>query len=131
MMNETIDLPNKKYNIIYADPPWKYKESWGNGSNEHTYPTMTNKDIINLPIQNITEDKAHLYLWVTNPFIKTGLEVCESWGFEYKTLLTWIKTYKDGTPEMGMGYYFRGCTEHIIFGVKGKMKVLNKTTEVL
>ena len=52
-------LPNKKYNIIYADPPWKYKESWGNGSNEHTYSTMTNKDIINLPVQNITEDKSH------------------------------------------------------------------------
>ena len=124
-----IKLPNKKYNIIYADPPWKYKESWGNGSNEHTYPTMTNKDIKNMPVADIAEDKAHLYLWVTNPFIKEGLEVCESWGFEYKTLLTWIKTYKDGTPEMGMGYYFRGCTEHIIFGVKGKMKCINKTTK--
>tara|TARA_R100001530_G_C4310145_1_gene152786 strand:+ start:70 stop:603 length:534 start_codon:yes stop_codon:yes gene_type:complete len=124
-----IKLPNKKYSIIYADPPWKYKESWGNGSNEHTYPTMTNKDIKNMPVADIAEDKAHLYLWVTNPFIKEGLEVCESWGFEYKTLLTWIKTYKDGTPEMGMGYYFRGCTEHIIFGVKGKMKCTNKTTK--
>lgn len=124
-----IKFPDKKYNIIYADPPWKYKESWGNGSNEHTYPTMSNKDIKNMPVADITEDKAHLYLWVTNPFIKEGLEVCEAWGFEYKTLLTWIKTYKDGTPEMGMGYYFRGCTEHIIFGVKRKMKCINKTTK--
>ena len=123
-----MDFPNKKYNIIYADPPWKYKEGWGNGSNEHTYPTMKIEEIKNLNIKNITEDQAHLYLWVTNPFIKEGLEICKEWGFEYKTLITWIKTYKDGKPEMGMGYYFRSCTEHIIFAVKGKMKCLNKTT---
>ena len=70
-----IKFPDKKYNIIYADPPWKYKESWGNGSNEHTYPTMSNKDIKNMPVADITEDKAHLYLWVTNPFIKEGLHI--------------------------------------------------------
>jgi|TARA_R100001530_G_scaffold70370_1_gene49859 site-specific DNA-methyltransferase (adenine-specific) len=121
-------FPDKKYNIIYADPAWQYKENWGNGSNEHTYSTMKTDDIKNLPVKNITNDKAHLYLWVTNPFIKEGLEICKGWGFEYKTLITWIKTYKDGTPEMGMGYYFRSCTEHIIFGVKGKMKCLNKNT---
>lgn len=124
-----IPFPNKKYNIIYSDPAWQYKENWGNGSNEHTYSTMKTDDIKNLPVKNITNDKAHLYLWVTNPFIKEGLEICKEWGFEYKTLITWIKTYKDGNPEMGMGYYFRSCTEHIIFGVKGKMKCLNKTTK--
>ena len=126
---EIEPLPNKTYEVIYADPPWKYKENWGNGAAEWTYPTMKNEDIIEMPVEDIVAEQAHLYLWVTNPFIATGLEVCEAWGFEYKTLITWIKTYKDGTPEMGMGYYFRGCTEHIIFGVKGKMKCLNKTTK--
>jgi site-specific DNA-methyltransferase (adenine-specific) len=118
----------KKYNIIYADPPWRYKESWGNGSNEHTYRTLSIDQIKSLPVESLAHDTAHLYLWVTNPFLSEGLEICESWGFEYKTLITWVKTYKDGSPEMGMGYYFRGCTEHIIFGVRGKMKVANKTT---
>ena len=122
---------NKLYSIIYADPPWKYKESWGNGSNEHTYSTMTVDEIKKLPIKNITEVNAHLYLWCTNPFLKSGLEICEEWGFTYKTLLTWVKTYKDGKLEMGMGYYFRGCTEHVIFGVKGKMKCKNKITRNL
>jgi len=119
----------KKYNIVYIDPPWKYKENWGNGSNEHSYDTMTFDELRKLPISQIVEDKAHLYLWVTNPFLSEGLTLCKDWGFDYKTLITWVKTYKDGTPEMGMGYYFRSCTEHIIFGVRGKMKVLNKTTK--
>lgn len=123
-----IPFPNKKYNIIYADPPWKYKESWGNGSNEHTYPSMTIDQICSMPVKKICNEESHLYLWVTNPFLKEGLDVCDAWGFEYKTLITWVKTYKDGTPEMGMGYYFRGCTEHIVFGVRGKMKCQNKTT---
>ena len=123
-----IQLPNKKYEIIYADPPWKYKENWGNGACEHSYPTMTNEDIMRLPVGDIVSKNAHLYLWVTNPFLPIGLQVCEAWGFEYKTTITWLKTYKSRKREMGMGYYFRGCTEHILFGVRGKKKILNKTT---
>ena len=123
-----IPFPNKKYNIIYADPPWQYKRN-GNHSAESRYDVMPLEDIKNLKVNDIAEDQSHLYLWVTNPFLKEGLDVCYAWGFEYKTLITWVKTYKDGSPEMGMGYYFRGCTEHIVFGVKGKMKCLNKTTK--
>ena len=117
-----------KYSIIYADPPWQYKRN-GNKSAESVYDVMTLEEIKEMPIQNITEDQAHLYLWVTNPMIKEGLQVCESCGFEYKTMLTWVKTYQDGSPIMGMGYYFRGCTEHIIFGVKNKKLCNNKKTK--
>ena len=109
-----IPFPDKKYNIIYADPPWQYNESWGNG--QVGYDTMTNEDICKLPVRDLLAEQAHLYLWVTNPFIAEGLEICKEWGFDYKTLITWVKTYANGKPEMGMGYYFRGCTEHIIFG---------------
>ena len=114
----------KKYSIVYADPAWQYKESWGNG--QTGYKTMSTDEICKLPVKEITDDKAHLYLWVTNPFLADGLRVCKEWGFEYKTLLTWHKLYSSGKPEMGMGYYFRGCTEHIIFGVKGGMKCKTK-----
>ena len=107
-----IPFPNKKYDIIYADPPWQYKRNGGKSA-ESKYEVMTIDAIKNLPVNNIAEDNSHLYMWVTNPFISEGLEVCKSWGFEYKTLLTWVKTYKDGSPVMGMGYYFRGATEHI------------------
>ena len=116
------ELPDKKFDVIYADPPWSYEEDWGNGSNEHTYETMSIQQIKYMPVEEIAKDKSHLYLWVTNPFLKEGLEVVESWGFEYKTTITWLKKYSNGKPEMGMGYYFRGCTEHIIFATKEKKK---------
>jgi len=121
-----MELPNKKYQIIYADPPWKYYQNWGNGCMKHHYKGMETEEIKNLPIKNITDDNCHLYLWVTNPFIQEGLDVCKAWGFEHKQVLTWIKTAKNGKPKMCMGYYFRGCTEHIIFGVKGKLPRLRK-----
>ena len=123
-----INFPNKKYNIIYADPPWQYKRN-GNHSAESKYNVMSLDAIKDLPVNSISKDNSHLYMWVTNPFISEGLEVCKSWGFEYKTLLTWVKTYKDGSPIMGMGYYFRGATEHIIFGVKGKKLCNNRNTK--
>lgn len=106
----------KRYKTIYADPPWN--ESGGGkikrGADRH-YPLMKTKDIIGMSdfIQTITEDNAHLYLWVTNNFLPDGLEVMESWGFKYKTCITWMK------PTMGLGQYYRGMTEHCLFGVKG------------
>jgi len=121
-----MELPKKKYQIIYADPPWRYNQNWGNGCVKHHYDTMKTKDIEELPIKDISADDCHLYLWVTNPFLKEGLDVCKAWGFEYKQLLTWVKTSNNGKPKMCMGYYFRGCTEHIIFGVKGKLPRLRK-----
>ena len=121
-----MELPNKKYNIIYIDPPWKYKENWGNGAVKHHYPTMKFEDIKKLKIQNLADDNCHIYLWVTNPFIQEGLELIKVWGFNYKQIVTWIKT-KKGKPMMGLGYYFRVCTEHCIFAVKGKLPRLDKS----
>ena len=89
--------------LIYADPPWQYKRN-GNHSAESQYNVMSLENIKNLPVNKISEDNSHLYMWVTNPFISEGLEVCKSWGFDYKTFITWVKTYKDGSPIMRMGY---------------------------
>ena len=122
-----IPFPDKKYSIIYADPPWQYDRN-GNHSAESVYDVMSIDEIKSLPVNEISAEQSHLYLWTTNPFLQEGLDVCKAWGFEYKTLITWLKKYKSGEPIMGMGYYFRGCTEHIIFGVKGKMKIQNKNT---
>lgn len=112
----------KKYQIIYADPPWaeygggKIKR----GADRH-YALMKTEDIANLPIQSYIDDNAHLYLWVTNNKLIDGLTVMKSWGFEYKTCITWLK------DRFGLGQYFRGITEHCLFGVKGMLpyKIIN------
>lgn len=102
------------YDIIYADPPWK--ESGGGkikrGADRH-YPLMSTKDIIDLPVPSLTNQNAHLYLWVTNNFLQDGLDVMKAWGFDYKTTITWVK------DRFGLGQYYRGQTEHCLFGVKG------------
>lgn len=105
---------NKKYRTIYADPPWM--ESGGGkikrGADRH-YDLMKTKDIMALPVPNICEDSAHLYLWTTNNFLPDALKVMEAWGFTYKTIITW------GKDKIGLGQYFRGQTEHCLFGVRG------------
>jgi N6-adenosine-specific RNA methylase IME4 len=106
----------KKYQIIYADPPWN--ETGGGvikiGADKH-YPLMKTKDIIALDVNAITDINAHLYLWVTNNKLPDGLQVMKAWGFEYKTIITWKK------DRFGLGQYFRGITEHCLFGVKGNL----------
>lgn len=107
-----------KYKTIYADPPWN--ESGGGkikrGADRH-YPLMKTKDIIDMSafIGSISEDNCHLYLWVTNNHMQDGLDVMEAWGFKYKTCITWTK------DRIGLGQYFRGMTEHCLFGVKGNI----------
>jgi N6-adenosine-specific RNA methylase IME4 len=85
------------------------------------YGTMVLNDILNLPVNRLTADRAHLYLWVPNALLPEGLQVLEAWGFQYKSNLVWHKVRKDGGPDgRGVGFYFRNTTELILFGVKGK-----------
>lgn len=106
----------KKYQIIYADPPWA--EHGGGkikrGADKH-YKLMSTKDIAALPVSRVVDTNAHLYLWVTNNKLQDGLYVMEQWGFKYKTMITWVK------DRFGLGQYFRGQTEHCLFGVKGML----------
>lgn len=117
-----------KYRTIVADPPWTYQRSSGLGRGRAAadqYPTMTNADIAALPVGEMADDGAHLYLWVTNPRLfaeahdEVGpIEMLRGWGFRYVTTLTW---HKLGAP--GMGWYFRGDTEHVLFGVRGSAPI--------
>lgn len=133
--------PCGPYSVIVADPPWMYQKNpgakggaWGDaflGTAEHAYPTMTNEDLAALPVRDLAAKDAHLFMWVTNPgmfggrFSKiTPAEIAEAWGFRYVTLLTWVKTKNDGDPLLGgMGWYFRGCTEHVLYAVRGKAAI--------
>jgi N6-adenosine-specific RNA methylase IME4 len=123
-----VDLPNKKYQIIYADPPYKYIRT-GQNSAEREYKTMDLESIKQIPVKDITDLNCHLYLWVTNNHIDQGIELIKAWGFTYKTLITWIKRTVHGKIGLGMGYYFRNSTEHMMFAVKGKMLTTNNSTK--
>lgn len=76
---------------------------------------MSTLDIIKLGIrlqEYIDDEGCHLYLWTTNNFLPDALRVMDHWGFEYKTTITWVK------DRIGLGQYFRGQTEHCLFGVR-------------
>lgn len=112
------------YRTLVIDPPWEYRRAGGLGSSRaaaDNYSTMTNAEIAALPVGDMAADGAHLYLWVTNPRLFAEdhdalgpVDMLRGWGFRYLTLLTW---HKLGAP--GMGWYFRGDTEHVLFGIRG------------
>ena len=110
----------KKYKTIYADPPWKYGKGWGWGASEY-YNVMTIPAILELPILNIATTNSHLYLWSPNGLIPKALLVMEAWGFTYKTMITWVKNRSI------FGYYFKGYTEQLLFGVRGSLPVNDRT----
>jgi N6-adenosine-specific RNA methylase IME4 len=122
-------VEKKKYNIIYADPPWKYSNVPMDAtttkkyrSPEAHYNTMCIDDIKLLPVQSICEDNCVLFIWVTFPLLQEGLDVIKSWGFEYKTVgFTWVKLNKrKSTYFVGMGSYTRSNAELCLLATKGK-----------
>lgn len=121
----------KKYNTVYADPPWRFQNRTGKVAPEHRrlsrYETMTLDEIKSLPVPAFTGEKAHLYLWVPNALLPDGLAVMDAWGFTYKSNIVWEKVRKDGQPDgRGVGFYFRNVTELLLFGIK-KRSAPNRT----
>ncbi len=115
-----MDFPNKKYKIIYVDPPWKYDNiNWykHRGSENKHYSTMEIEEMSKLPVGDICDKDCVLFMWVTTPFLKKGLQLMESWGFKYCTVaFNWVKTYKNGKPYCGMGLYTRNGSEICLLG---------------
>jgi len=115
----------RKVSTVLADPPWQFQNRTGKMAPEHhrlsRYPTMTLDEISALPIADVTNATAHLYLWYPNAMLPDGLAVMESWGFSYKSNLVWHKIRKDGGSDgRGVGFSFRNVTELVLFGVKGR-----------
>ena len=123
---------NKKYQIIYADPPWHFKVRSDKGkgrSAENHYPTMSLKDIqdIGIDLRVVEADNCILFMWATYPNLKETFSVIESWGFEYKTVaFTWLKVYSDGSPVCGLGYWTRANAEICLLATRGHPKRVSK-----
>lgn len=116
---------NKKYKLIYADPPWYYR-AWSNKKNkkcaEAHYNTMTVEELKNIPVKKISEKDSVLLLWVTFPCLEDGLKLIADWGFQYKTVaFVWVKTNKVAkTLHWGLGSYTRANVELCLLATKGK-----------
>jgi N6-adenosine-specific RNA methylase IME4 len=108
--------PTGKYRVIYADPPWDYGnhiqlEAYGDPRNH--YPTMSLAEICALPVRDIAEDDAVLFLWVTSPMLMKSDQVIESWGFTYKAAFVWDKV------KHNMGYYNSVRHEFLLICTRG------------
>ena len=122
-----IPFPDKKYNIIYADPAWSFKTYSDKGkgkSPDNHYSVMSLKDIKDLPLKNIANDDCILFLWVTFPLLKEGFEVIDAWGFTYKTVaFNWVKKNKiKDSWFWGLGYWTRSNSDLCLLATKGNIK---------
>lgn len=124
---------NKKYNIIYADPPWSFKTYSKKGkekkSADNHYNCMSIQDIYNLPVVEIAAENCVLFLWVTMPMLQDGLETIKRWGFTYKTCaFNWVKKNKKSDSFFwGLGYWTRSNSEICLLATKGNPKRISKS----
>lgn len=131
-----LKFPEKKYSIIYADPPWYFKsrsvKGEGRNPNQH-YDCMNLDDIKNMPVSDIAEKDCVLLMWVIDPMLPHAFEVITSWGFIYKTVaFTWAKTNSKSMGMFtGMGYWTRGNPEMCLLATKGKPKRFSKAVKQL
>lgn len=89
---------NGKYTLIYADPPWTYRDKAADGERGagFKYPVMNVLDICRLPVWSLAADDCLLAMWWVPTQPVEALKVVESWGFKLMTMkgFTWHKTNK-------------------------------------
>ena len=124
-----MNLPDKNYSVIYADPPWSYRQCGtgpkSRGNAVQHYHTMAVEDICALPVQRLAGGGGcALFMWATFPTIPDALRVMQAWGFEYKTAaFVWVKkNRKSGTPFWGIGAYTRANAEVCLLGITPDFK---------
>lgn len=117
------------FNLIYADPPWTYKDTCDSGNRGacHKYPVMTLADICALDVPAIAAPDCLLALWWVAPMPAEALAVVQAWGFTLKTMkgFTWHKRTKHGCSHFGMGNWTRANTEDCLFAVRGNIRRIN------
>ena len=121
-MKEEI-VQGKKYQVIYADPPWAYNEKMvGHSfSLDHEYETQSKDWIANLPVGSIAADDSILFLWAVSPQLPEALQVMKAWGFKYTTVaFCWSKRTTGGKEVSNLGRWTMGNVELCLLGVKGK-----------
>lgn len=125
---EPPPLPKGPFHVIVIDPPWAYENRPDDASHRaaNPYPSMTIDEIKALPISNLAHEDSILWLWTTNAHLPEAFGILQVWGFEYKTMLTWVKS------KMGTGDWLRGKTEHCLMAKRGNpTRLLTDQTTVI
>lgn len=128
-----MTFPTKKYSVIYADPPWGYRNKRTRAAAENHYRTMGLEDIKALPVQDIAAEDCMLFLWATFPCLPDALEVIRAWGFEYKTAaFVWAKRNKKSPGWFwGLGNWTRSNAEACLLAVHGRPERVSKAVHSL
>lgn len=121
-MNEST-FPDKKYKVIYADPPWSYDNKASEGAAEDEYKTMTIDQLCAMPVSELAAEDCALFMWMVHPNIEDGFKVMRAWGFVPKTIgFDWAKQNRSGIGWFfGIGNYTKSNTEPCYLGVKGNV----------
>lgn len=117
-------MEEKKYTVIYADPPWRYQQKSLSGAAENHYPTMSIQELCELPVGELAEKDSMLFLWTTFPMLSEALQLIKAWGFTYKTVaFVWVKQNKKSpTWFYGLGFWTRSNAEICLLAKRGKPK---------
>ena len=115
MKKKVAEFPSDKYRIVYADPPWKYGDQLTEnyGSTKFHYPSMTISELCALPVKDLAEENAVLFLWVTSPILPEAFDVIRAWGFAYKSSFVWDKI------KHNMGHYNSVRHEFLLICTRG------------
>jgi N6-adenosine-specific RNA methylase IME4 len=114
-ITEAAQLPSDKFRVIYADPPWEYGDQLTEdyGPTQFHYPAKPLAELCDMPVQDLAEDNAVLFLWVTSPLLEQAFPVISAWGFEYKTSFVWDKV------KHNMGHYNSVRHEFLLVATRG------------
>jgi len=114
----------KRYGIVYADPPWTYRDGAHAGMRGvlYKYGLLADADVAALPVSRIVADDAALFLWATWPKLHEILPIIDAWGFRYRTVaFVWVKrTRVSGALAWGMGSWTRANTEPCLLATRGR-----------
>lgn len=124
----------KTYQVIYADPPWRYQCRVGQGIAEDHYPTMSIEQIKALPVKALADKNCVLFLWITFPLLQEAWGVMDAWGFRYRTVaFVWVKVNrKDDSLFTGLGWWTRANAEICLLATRGHpRRRSNKVRQVI
>lgn len=129
----------RKYGVIYADPPWTFR-NWsakGTGRNAVShYDCLSFDELAKLPVADMAADDCALFLWAVDPLLPKAFALIEAWGFEYKTVgFYWIKLNKNAKSQddyfTGLGYWTRANPEQCLLATRGRPQRISRSVKKL